>query len=105
MMIPMTKLMSTSAAKNLMRKNVLTFQLKTQSRLTTETLVFEKINKNLKSQLPSRTFDRWRQITKDFCAKGCAAYRQGTIYTQMIIGCHDNLNRALLKELKGLGEN
>ena len=105
MMIPMTKLMSTSAAKNLMRKNVLTFQLKTQSRLTTETLVFEKINKNLKSQLPSRTFDRWRQITKDFCAKGCTAYRQGTIDTQMIIGCHDNLNRALLKELKGLGEN
>ena len=105
MMIPMTKLMSTSAAKNLMRKNVLTFQLKTQSRLTTETLVFEKINKNLKSQLPSGTFDRWQQITKDFCAKACAAYRQGTIDTQMIIGCHDNLNRALLKELKGLGEN
>ena len=104
-MIPMTKLMSTSAAKNLMRKNVLTFQLKTQSRLTTETLVFEKINKNLKSQLPSRTFDRWQQITKDFCAKACAAYRQGTICTQMIIGCDDNLNRALLKELKGLGEN
>ena len=105
MMIPMTKLMSTSAAKNLMRKNVLTFQLKTQSRLTTETLVFEKINKNLKSQLPSRIFDRWRQITKDFCAKGCAAYRQGTIDTQKIIGCHDNLNRVLLKELKALGEN
>lgn len=84
---------------------MLTFQFKTQSRLTTETLVFEKINKNLKSQLPSRTFDRWRQIIKDFCAKGCAAYRQGTIDTQMIIGCHDNLNRALLKELKGLGEN
>ena len=104
-MIPMTKLMSTSAAKNLMRKNVLTFQLKTQSRLTTETLVFEKINKNLKSQLPSGTFDRWKQITNDFCSKGCAAYRQGTIYRQMIIGCHDNLNRALLKELKGLGEN
>ena len=105
MMIPMTKLMSTSAAKNLMRKNVLTFHLKTQNRLTTEIFVLEKINKNLKSQLPSVTFDRWQQITKDFCAKGCAAYRQGTIDTQMIIGCHDNLNRALLKELKGLGEN
>lgn len=84
---------------------MLTFQLKTQSRLTTETFVFEKINKNLKSHLPSGTFDRWQQITKDFCAKACAAYRQGTIDTQMIIGCHDNLNRALLKELKGLGEN
>ena len=104
-MIPMTKLMSTSAAKNLMRKNVLTFQLKTQSRLTTETLVFEKINKNLKSQLPSGIFDRWQQITKDSCAKACAAYRQGWIYAQMIVGCHDNLHRALLKELKGLGEN
>ncbi|KZR78477.1 hypothetical protein PMIT1320_00073 [Prochlorococcus marinus str. MIT 1320] len=88
-----------------MRKNVLTFQLKIQSRLTTEIFVFEKIKKNLKSQLPWRTFDRWQQITKDFCAKGCAAYRQGTIDTQMIIGCHDNLNRVLLKELKGLGEN
>ena len=104
-MIPMTKLMSTSAAKNLMRKNVLIFQLKTQNRLTTETFVFEKINKNLRAQLPSVTFDRWQQITKDSCAKACAAYRQGTIYTQMIIGCHDNLNRALLKELNGPGEN
>ena len=88
-----------------MRKNVLTFQLKTQSRLTTETLFFEKINKNFKSQLPSRAFDRCQQITKDFCAKACAAYRQGTIYTQMIIGCDENLNRALCQELKGLGEN
>ena len=104
-MIPMTKLMSTSAAKNLMRKNVLTFQLKTQSRLTTETLVFEKINKNLKSQLPWGTFDRWQQIAKDFCAKACAAYRQGSIYAQMIVGCHDNLHRALLEVLQGLGEN
>ncbi len=104
-MIPMTKLMSTSAAKNLMRKNVLTFQLKTQSRLTTETLVFEKINKNLKSQLPIATFNRWQQTPKKVCAKAYAPYQQGTIDPLMVIECDDNLNRALLKELKGLGEN
>ena len=50
MMIPMTKSMSTSEAKNLMRKIVLTSQLKTQSLLTTEIFVFEKINKDLESQ-------------------------------------------------------
>ena len=74
-MIPMTKLISTSAAKNLMRKNVLTFQLKTQSRLTTETLLFEKINKNLKSQLPAGTFERWQQTTKEAFSKAYAPYK------------------------------
>ena len=88
-----------------MRKNVLIFQLKTQNRLTTETFVFEKINKNLRAQLPSVTFDLWQQITKDSCAKAYAPYKQGTIYPQVIMRCDDNLNSALLKELKGLGEN
>jgi len=55
--------------------------------------------------LPIATFNQCQQITNDFCAKVFAAYRQGTIYPQMIIGCDDNLNRALLEVLKGLGEN
>ena len=65
----------------------------------------EESNENLRSQLSSGTFDRWQQTTKEVCAKAYAPYKQGTIYPQMIIRCDDNLNRALLKELKGLGEN
>ncbi|WP_197524599.1 chorismate-binding protein [Prochlorococcus marinus] len=97
--------MSTSSAKNLMRENVLTFQLKAQNRLTTEIFVLEKINKNLRSQLPSVTFDRWQVTTKEVCAKAYAPYKQGSIYLQMIIRCDDSLNLALRQALKGLEEN
>jgi hypothetical protein len=31
-------------------------------------------------------------------------YKDGTIYPQLVVGCDDNLNRALLKEFRGLGE-
>ena len=101
----MTKLMSTTEQKTLMMMTVLTSLLKSQSLLTTETLVFEKTSKTVRTQLPSGTFDRWKQMTKEVCAKAYAPYKQGTIYPQVIMRCDDNLNRALLKELKGLGEN
>jgi len=58
----------------------------------------------LRSQLPSRTFGRWQQTTKEVCAKAYAPYKQSSIYAQMVIRCDDNLNRALRPALKGLGE-
>ncbi|NDC15136.1 MAG: DUF1311 domain-containing protein, partial [Synechococcaceae bacterium WB9_2_170] len=30
-------------------------------------------------------------------------YKQGTIYPQLVVGCDDHLNRALLKEFQPLG--
>ena len=68
-------------------------------------LDLEDSNENLRSQLPAGTFEQWQQTTKEVCAKAYAPYKQGTIYPQVIMRCDDNLNRALLKELKGLGEN
>ncbi len=68
-------------------------------------LDLENSNKHLRSQLPSRTFGRWQKTTKEVCAKAYAPYKQSSIYAQMVIRCDDNLNRALLKELKGLGKN
>ena len=68
-------------------------------------LDLEDSNKHLSNQLPSGTFDRWKQITKEVCAKAYAPYKQGTIYPQMVVRCDDNLNPALRQALKGLGEN
>lgn len=68
-------------------------------------LDLDESNKTLRSELPGEIFDRWQQTTKEVCTTAYAPYRQGSIYREMIIRCDDNLNRALLKELKGLGEN
>ena len=57
----------------------------------------------LKEQLTPATFEKWENATKEACAVAYASYLQGTIYPQMVVGCDDRLNRALLEELKGLG--
>ena len=46
----------------------------------------------------------WQRATKVVCAAAKKPYLQGTIYPQLVVGCDDHLNRALLKEFKGLGD-
>ena len=64
---------------------------------------WEQSNQALKDQLPQATLEKWKAATQEVCAAAYAAYRQGTIYPQMVVGCDDRLNRVLLEELKGLG--
>lgn len=47
-------------------------------------------------------FQRWRDTTREMCAKAYAPYKEGTIFPQLAIGCEDHLNRALLKEFEPL---
>lgn len=68
-------------------------------------LDLDESSNNLRSQLPVDIFNRWQQTTKEVCAKAYAPYKQVTIYPQMITRCDDSLNRALLQELRGLGEH
>lgn len=41
--------------------------------------------------------------TKEVCAAAYAPYIQETVNPKMVVECDDQLNRALLAELKGLG--
>jgi len=46
----------------------------------------------------------WQRATQAVCAVAKEPYLQGTIYPQLVVGCDDSLNRALLEEFKGLGD-
>ena len=65
---------------------------------------WEQSTQELKSRLTKDSMQRWHQATQEACAIAYAPYKQGTIYPQLVVGCDDNLNRALLKEFRGLGD-
>ena len=64
---------------------------------------WEQSQQELEEQLPPQTLENWKKAASEACAAAYAPYRQGTIYAQMVIGCHERLNRLLSDELKGLG--
>ena len=64
----------------------------------------EQSDKQLHQKISKDLFKQWQDATRAVCAKAYAPYRDGTIYPQLIVGCDDHLNRALLKEFKGLGD-
>ena len=64
---------------------------------------WEQSNQALKEQLEPTTLDQWKAATQEVCTAAYAPYRQGSIYSQMVIGCNDRLNRVLLEEFKSLG--
>ena len=65
---------------------------------------WEQSTQDLKIRLTEDSLQRWQQATQEACAIAYAPYKQGTIYPQLVVGCDDNLNRALLKEFQGLGD-
>lgn len=58
----------------------------------------------LRKKVPAELMQQWQEATKAMCAAAYAPYQDGTIYPQLVVGCDDHLNRALLKEFRGLGE-
>ena len=57
----------------------------------------------LQQKITTRQYTQWSEATTALCAAAHAPYKDGTIYPQLIAGCEDHLNRALLKELQPLG--
>jgi len=58
---------------------------------------------DLLSQKVSRqVLQQWNGTAIAICSQAYNAYKEGTIFPQLILGCNDNLNRALLKEFRGL---
>lgn len=58
----------------------------------------------LEKKLPPKTLKQWAAATREVCSAAYRPYLQGTIYPQMVVGCDDRLNKALIKEFKGLGD-
>jgi hypothetical protein len=60
-------------------------------------LSWEQSTDQLKQKLPKALFQQWQEATRAVCARACAPYKEVTIYPQLVVGCDDNLNRALLQ--------
>ena len=65
---------------------------------------WEQSDAQLRQKVGKRLMEQWHAATKALCSSAYALYKDGTIYPQLVVGCNDRLNRALLKEFRGLGE-
>jgi hypothetical protein len=60
----------------------------------------EQSESQLRKKVSKHLMQQWQDATRSVCAAAYAPYKDGTIYPQLVVGCDDNLNRALLKEFK-----
>lgn len=63
-------------------------------------LQWEDSTGQLQRRLPRAVLRRWQETTRAVCAHAYAPFREGTIHPQLLVGCADRLNRALLKEFE-----
>ena len=62
----------------------------------------EQSQAQVRRKLSEPLFKQWQAATQAVCTKAYAAYKDGTIYPQLVVGCADNLNRSLIKEFTPL---
>lgn len=65
-------------------------------------MALEESDRRVQKKLPPAAFRQWRQTTRALCTRAYALYQDGSIYPQLVVGCQDNLNRALLREFAPL---
>ena len=63
---------------------------------------WENSTGRLKRKVSIALLKQWQEATRVLCAAAYAPYKDGTIYPQLVVGCDDHLNRALLKEFAPL---
>jgi hypothetical protein len=63
---------------------------------------WEQSDAQLRQKVSKQLMEQWHEATKALCAAAYAPYKDGTIYPQLVVGCDDHLNRALLKEFAPL---
>ena len=61
-------------------------------------LSWQQSTTRLQRRLPTALLNQWQEATRALCAHAYRPFLQGTIYPQLVAGCDDHLNRALLKE-------
>ena len=65
-------------------------------------VLLDQSNAALLQKIPAKLFQRWQATTREVCAHAYRAYLEGTIYPQLVVGCDDRLNRALLNAFEPL---
>ena len=65
---------------------------------------WEQSDAQLRQKVGNPLMQEWHDATKALCSAAYAPYKNGTIYPQLVVGCDDRLNRALLKEFRGMDE-
>ena len=63
----------------------------------------QESRKALHSVLAEDAAKSWQKTAELVCDNAYSPYRSGSIYRQMILGCYDRLNRALLNDFTLLG--
>ena len=63
----------------------------------------QESRKALHSVLAEDAAKSWQKTAELVCDNAYSPYRSVSIYRQMILGCYDRLNRALLNEFTRLG--
>jgi hypothetical protein len=63
---------------------------------------WQQSTNQLQRNIPRALFRQWQETTHRVCAHAYAPFKDGTIYPQLVVGCDDHLNRALLKEFAPL---
>ena len=64
----------------------------------------EQSQRALSEKLPAGELRTWKAATRDLCDMAYRPYRDGSIHGQLVTGCHDRLNKALLLEFRSLEE-
>ena len=65
---------------------------------------WEQYDAQLRQKVGKRLMEQWHEATKALCGAAYAPYKDGTINPQLVVGCDDRLNRAMLKEFKRMDE-
>ena len=65
---------------------------------------WEQSDAQLRQTVSRQLMAQWQEATRALCGAAYSPYKDGSIYPQLVVGCDDRLNRALLKEFKGPGE-
>lgn len=64
----------------------------------------EQSLRKLTNKLTAAELGQWTAATRVVCDIAYHPYRDGSIHGQLVTGCHDRLNNALLQEFRGLEE-
>lgn len=61
-------------------------------------LSLDESEAGLRRRLSGALQKQWQEAARAVCAHAYAPFRAGSIHPQLVVGCHDRLNRALLQE-------
>ena len=62
----------------------------------------EQSQQALSEKLSAADLRMWKAATGELCERANRPYRNGSIHGQLVIGCRDRLNKALLLEFRSL---